>query len=271
MRLVSSLARMLKPDTQYELFGDVGLSHIVHPQVFTSPFRHVVIENFLPEAHNAELKEHFERTLSMGVGAEGIQDKFRHRMMYDLDLFWPEPSLERPHSVFFSTSYFAMLSKLFDTPLSNDTILAYHHHEKSAEDNYIHNDFTDGHFIDDPLPNGINPWYFQCTHSAPPADQESRAMPRALAALYYLNDSWKPSDGGETALFSANNHAALERKIEPINNRLFVFEITPTSWHSYLKNAAPSRNSVAQWFFVSPEETARRFPNHPLWKGSLGY
>ena len=128
-----------------------------------------------------------------------------------------------------------------------------------------------GYFVDAPLPNGINPWHFQCTHSAPPATEQSRAMPRALAAIYYLNDSWQLSDGGETAFFSANNHTALERKIEPVNNKLLVFEITPTSWHSYLKSAAPSRNSVAQWFFMPPQEAARRFPNKPLWKGSLGY
>ncbi|OGC87992.1 hypothetical protein A2419_00805 [Candidatus Adlerbacteria bacterium RIFOXYC1_FULL_48_26] len=271
MGLFPSLEKIFKKDQSYELFTDVGFTHTVRPQVYTSPFRHIVIENFLPEARNAAIKENFARTLAMGLGGETSQDRFRHRTMYDLDLFWPEPSLEGPQSPFFSVSYFEMLRKLFDRPLSNDTILSYHHHDKSVDDNYIHNDFTEGYFVDAPLPNGINPWHFQCTHSAPPATEQSRAMPRALAAIYYLNDSWQLSDGGETAFFSANNHTALERKIEPVNNKLLVFEITPTSWHSYLKSAAPSRNSVAQWFFMPPQEAARRFPNKPLWKGSLGY
>ncbi len=271
MGLFSPLAGLLKPKPSYELFGDLGSPHLVHPQVYTFPFKHIVIDNFLSDTQAAAMREHFTRTLSLGFGAEDSRDKFRYRTVYDVNLFWPSPSLDAPYSPFFSSSYFAMLRTLFNTPLSNDTVLMYHHHKKSVEDAYTHNDFVEGHFVDEPLPNGINPWYFQCTHGEPPADEpKSRTVARALAGVYYLNDSWEPSDGGETALFSPHNRLKLERKIEPISNRLFVFEVTPTSWHSYLKSSAPSRNSAAQWFFMSPEEMAKK-SSRPPGKGQLGY
>jgi hypothetical protein len=271
MGLGSSISDIFKKKPTYKLFVDVGFAHTVFPQLHTDPFRYIIIDNFLPDTRNTTLKEHFSQTLSLGLGDTNTYDRFRHRSMYDVDLFWPKPALDAPYSPFFSASVIDMLRDTFKLPLSYDTIVAYHHHEKSIEDNYIHNDFAEGHFVEQPLPNGINPWYFQCAHSAPPPGEQSRTMARALAAIYYLNDVWQSSDGGETAFFSANNPATLKTKVEPRNNRLVVFEITPTSWHSYLQSSAPSRDSVAQWFFMDPAESARRFPDIPLWKGSLGY
>jgi hypothetical protein len=271
MGLLSTLSRIANPGPSFELFSDIGFTHTVRPELHIDPFRYILIDNFLPEAQNAALRDHFKRTLDAGMGEDGAHDKFRYRKVYDINLFWPQPSLDAPYSAFYSKSYFEMLRTLFRVPLSNDTIVMYHHHGASNNDDYIHNDFAEGHFMDEPLPNGINPWHFQCTHSAPPESEHTRTMARAMAGLYYLNNEWKPGDGGETAFFRSHNPDSLVRKIEPLNNRLVVFDVTPTSWHNYLKSSAPSRDSVAQWFFIPMDECRKRFPSTPPWKGSVGY
>src|SRR4051812_22894272 len=117
---LQSFVQKFKTEPSYPIFEDLGLTHSVRPQQQTSPFPHIIIDNFLPAAQAISLKEHLEHTLSLGLSTEPSRDKFSHRDVYDVDLFWPAPALDAPWSPFFSQSYFSMLRTLFNKPLSTD-------------------------------------------------------------------------------------------------------------------------------------------------------
>jgi 2OG-Fe(II) oxygenase superfamily len=266
------LEKKFPSSKNYILFEDIGLPHPVIIQSFSYPFRHIIIDDFLPSDANTALREQFDQILSRSVSEKKDLSRFVRREMYDVDIFWPQPRLDDAHRYFFSLRYFEMLRKFLKAPISNDTILMYHHHDENKEDNYIHNDYLGGFFMEDSLQNDINPWYFQCTHSAPPqSENKSRKMMRSAAAIYYLNENWDEKQRGETGLFWKNDPRFLAKKIAPLNNRLLVFEVTPFSWHNFMKNNMPSRNSIAQWFFISENDANKRFPNEHPWEGSVGY
>ena len=237
----------------------------------TRPFRHVVIDDFLPSHQNAAIREDFSKVLARGEGSQEDRTRFWHRDLLDVRIFWPAPSLEKPFSPFFSHVLFETLGTLFQLPISQDTVLAYHHYAKRSGRLHLHHDYVAGFFQEAPLGNGVNPWYFQCTHSVAPTGGTSRCMVRALTAIYYLNPDWRPGDGGELALFDRRSHAFPAKVIRPLNNRLVVFETSPFSVHSALPNNAPMRNSVAQFFFVRPDDARRRFPSHQCAVQFVGY
>ena len=246
-----------------DLFEDIGTSHKTAAKRYSYPFTHVSIENFLPEGAYQELVDAYKARLDKGLSMVHDGEKFGRFDMYDLYSFVPKPGLDVPHKFFYSESYFKALESLFNITLSRDTFVTYHHHLPSSQDNYIHTDFSSGYFMDDPLPNGVNPWYYQTPHTKP--SENSRRMGRAIAVIYYLNNlDWNEKLGGETAIFETKEGGTPVRRLAPINNNLSAFEITPHSFHNFMKNSSPSRNSIAQWFFVSPEEMKKRFPNKDI-------
>ena len=70
---------------------------------------------------------------------------------------------------------------------------------------------------------------------------------RVLSTVYYLNENWQPGDGGELALYDADDQ--LIETVQPVMNRLVVFlseefphEVLPAKNHRY---------SIAGWFRVN--------------------
>ena len=254
----------------FEIFNDLGTPHHISAQRYAYPFTHVSIPDFLPPADFQKLTELYEEMLSRGTSETHDSEKFSRFDMYDLYSYMPQPDLKAPQRFFYSESYFQMLETLFG-PLSRDTFLTFHHHELSARDNYVHTDFVFGCFADDPLPNGVNAWFKQCHHTQKSTDPAVRTMTRAVAVIFYLdNAEWQKELGGETGIFTSTDPHSLVRALPPVNNTLTAFEITPSSFHNFMKNNSPSRNSIAQWFFITPEETKKRFPTHDIgdWSSS---
>ncbi|MEC9256433.1 MAG: 2OG-Fe(II) oxygenase, partial [Pseudomonadota bacterium] len=64
---------------------------------------------------------------------------------------------------------------------------------------------------------------------------------------YYLNKNWQPGDGGELAIYDAEDQ--LITRVQPVLNRLVIFlseefphEVLPAKNHRY---------SIAGWFRVN--------------------
>ena len=55
-------------------------------------------------------------------------------------------------------------------------------------------------------------------------------MHRRLNVILYLNKNWKKEWGGELGLYNKTGEK-LEKKIEPIFNRLFIFQTNDLSFH----------------------------------------
>ena len=70
---------------------------------------------------------------------------------------------------------------------------------------------------------------------------------RVLSTVYYLNKNWQPGDGGELAIYDAEDQ--LITRVQPVLNRLVIFlseefphEVLPAKNHRY---------SIAGWFRVN--------------------
>lgn len=61
---------------------------------------------------------------------------------------------------------------------------------------------------------------------------EEKQMHRRLNLVLYLNEAWKPSNGGELELWQAEPQVCI-KKIAPIYNRLALFEVGPRNFHGY--------------------------------------
>ena len=68
---------------------------------------------------------------------------------------------------------------------------------------------------------------------------------RVLTALIYLND-WQKGDGGELALFQADDPNQLRRTVTPVQNRLLLFWSDRRTPHEVLPSEK-LRYSVTVW------------------------
>lgn len=243
---------------RFELFADLSLPHEVTAIVYSYPFHHIVIDNLLPQQMYDALVSDFRTTLAKGLSPSPDKGHFSRFELYDLYGFMPRPTLEVPYGAFLSESFFQMLESALARTFSRDTFFTFHHHLPNPEDNYIHNDYVYEFFADEPLENGVNPWYYQCDKHQP--SEKGRPVVRGATSIFYLNNDLQTGEGGETAIFSANDPTKLVRKVEPVNNRLLAFDITPRSFHTYQRCSMPERNSFAQWYYVSEEDALARFP-----------
>ena len=48
-------------------------------------------------------------------------------------------------------------------------------------------------------------------------------------------------------------------KVEPLNNRLLAFEISPKSWHAFASNIKNHRNALVMWFHSTPDYMLKRY------------
>ena len=88
--------------------------------------------------------------------------------------------------------------------------------------------------------------------------------PIANHMMGFINDQsdWKEGDGGETALFDEGRNIPLSdyiMKTNPVPNRLFVYEINPFSFHSFLSNKKFERTTIMMWYHTSAEDTNKRY------------
>ena len=98
-------------------------------------------------------------------------------------------------------------------------------------------------------------------------------MNRRLNAILYLNKNWESSWGGELGLYDKTGEN-LEKKIEPIFNRLFIFQTNDFSFHglpdpiSFPDNE--SRKSLILYYYTvsnrTSEEVIVEKPHSALWK-----
>jgi hypothetical protein len=86
-----------------------------------------------------------------------------------------------------------------------------------------------------------------------------------VACLYYFNNpplGSPPVGGGETALYeSAGGGPA--KLVEPFNNRLLAFEISPRSWHAFVSNVGSPRNALAMWLHGEEGYCNKRYGEAP--------
>lgn len=96
---------------------------------------------------------------------------------------------------------------------------------------------------------GVSRYEMQLAHYPPRSQGYKRHLDafrgggnRLLTAIFYLNPTWKPGQGGELALYLPNG----ELRVEPVQNRLLVF-LAEEVEHAVLPVEA-SRLALTAWF-----------------------
>ena len=82
---------------------------------------------------------------------------------------------------------------------------------------------------------------------------------RLLTALIYLNGDWQSGDGGELAIFQAENQNALRRTVDPLQNRLLLFWSDWRTPHEVLPSEKP-RYSVTVWLLDNTKKVTFEAP-----------
>lgn len=102
---------------------------------------------------------------------------------------------------------------------------------------------------------------------------DASGLNRRMNALLYLNPGWQPEWGGEFGIYDANGENCI-KKIEPLFNRLVVFDTHDKSWHGLpdpvnFPEDVP-RRSILLYYYTKESrpsiQTVVEEPHSALWK-----
>jgi hypothetical protein len=74
--------------------------------------------------------------------------------------------------------------------------------------------------------------------------------PRSFVAIHYVSPDWSPTHGGGLRMHAAKTGLAAST-VDPIPNRLVVFEAAPDHWHSVEKTLGGARYSILSKWIAS--------------------
>jgi 2OG-Fe(II) oxygenase superfamily len=229
------------------------------------PFPHYVAEDVFTAGFYTDLVRQFGELRGHGLAETMTPDKFSRMSGFDaysLPLQCVLPGT--PLSLFTSRPWHDLLARAAGVPGTGHVRAALHHHLPGSADGSVHNDFNPGYFETAAGPGEVvMPGDTFSYHSG--ADRDGRTGPnvvatvRALAVLIYLhNPSWRPGDGGETALYF-HPRAAAAALAPPKDNSMLIFECTPMSFHRFCSNRGHPRNSIIMWLHRPWQDAVRRW------------
>lgn len=269
MKFITSLrlARQALDKKRSALIEDVDLNTYLSqplPLVSPTPFPHLVVDDvFTPEIY-AQIIAHFTEVMKRGLSEEKDYTRFHPfldltgKYSYDGYVYAPRLGENPVLDLFFSVAWNALFSSSFGQPTGWCTSLAYHFHPPGNRTGFVHNDLASKRFSEvDRLKTGI------IYRDRPePGDIPTFKEKRIIALIYYLgNAPWRPGDGGETGLYIRKDDPSPVALIEPKNNRLLAFQISPNSYHAFQQNVTP-RSSIVQWFHVDEAWVNSRYALH---------
>jgi hypothetical protein len=232
------------------------------------PFPHVRAHNIFQPFAYREIERSFLKILGFGLREERVAERFS-RIFRDYDAYGSRlpHDKEDPLWIFASREWHDLLAGLFRLRTTGDINVELHHHTLGSSHGRIHNDFNPGWFLGEASLSGVNlsdgdicSYKFGTLRCATPLQPHRRI--RALAMIFYLaNKNWKQGDGGETGLYEFGDAdvASPDVAIAPTCNSLLAFEVTPHSFHAFLKNKRSVRNAVVLWLHRDYKEAATQW------------
>jgi hypothetical protein len=252
------------------------ISENIQIQKFNSPFNYVIIDNFFKDDIYFQLSEKFYEYISRTNrpnGQTGDSGGFYDAFIYGLQGY----DCNHGYDFFLSKEWHQFNSNLFSIELNEYIACTLHYHQGSKEnpskDGWPHTDLNIVSVLDDQnkelkLVGGCD--YTDNTFDAQP---HTKKCLRSIAALYYFNNklNLEDGDGGGTDIYSTYSKESFIEEVKPINNRMFIFEIGPKSYHGF-HGAKFNRSAIVQWFHSSPSYILKRnfslFKSERLDKGS---
>lgn len=100
-------------------------------------------------------------------------------------------------------------------------------------------------------------------------------LERRLNIIFYLNDNWKDSYGGDLGLYNKKLEKIVS--IKPIANRIAIFTTSDYSFHGHpeplLCPSGMYRKSIALYYYTAPRDTRKKsrilFPTDPKFKPTI--
>ena len=222
---------------------------IENKHLINHPFKHIVIDNFFDEklANDALAAFDISNTSQWEVSNDkDIEIKMRSTWKSDLDI--PEEILPCVR-ILNSANFLDMLSNVFDIK------------------GILMDPYYSGGGLNITPKNGLLDVHVDGNY------HDITGMNRRLNVILYLNKNWENSWGGELGLYDEKGDK-LEKKIEPIFNRLFIFQTNDFSFHGLPNPINFPENEfrkslILYYYTVSDRNEDEKFvaqPHSALWK-----
>lgn len=213
------------------------------------PFKHLVIDNFLPNDFAASCLNSFpslKEDIWDRANDEDIEIKLRSTWKSEFDI--PDGIVDTVRLLNSSIFLYA-LSEIFDIP-------------KLVPDPY----FTGGG-LNVTMPGGLLDVHVDGNY------HDATGLNRRMNAILYLNPNWQEGWGGEFGLYDDTGDKCI-KKVEPLFNRLVVFDTHDKSYHGLPDPLnfpeGESRKSIILYYYTkAPRELSNNIidqPHRALWK-----
>ena len=250
-----------------------------------TPFRNVILDDFLkPEVHREIQEEFWDIPIDTGR-YKGVSrtpeplfveyggdwhDAYRMNLNPDYGLkmnFFQTKSWQD-----FIAGFFADTRKKSYREFTNEVLTELHHHEELSRDGFIHNDYDPAKFLGNRIYDGLDTGWQSCRQEACDAPHGNmRFVSRAAATIYYVGYGPKVNEdepsGGHTAFFQDGpNFETPVGGVEPVENRVAIFETSPISWHASRTNNSTYRDSIYNWWHAEIDFMKNKYPTVDLCK-----
>lgn len=217
--------------------------------LFHEPFKHVILDNFLPIVVAESLLEAFPESSDPSwerTDDAGIEVKARSTWSSEFDI--PEGLVDIIR-VFNSAPVLQAMSEALEIP-------------KLMSDPYF-----SGGGLNLSEKNGLLDIHVDGNY------HDASGMNRRVNLLLYLNPNWQKSWGGEFGIYD-NDGEKLVKAVEPIMNRCVIFDTHDNSYHG-LPNPIdfpqndPRRSILLYYYTVAPRPSSHvkiDQPHSALWK-----
>jgi Rps23 Pro-64 3,4-dihydroxylase Tpa1-like proline 4-hydroxylase len=208
-----------------------------------TPFRHVIIDNFLEPGFARQLHQDYpqldamQRSMARILKArsyDGDFDRFGSPFSDYFGSIQAEPFL----------SWLRRLTGIDDLEMDPKLVGGGLHQGARGSSLHVHAD-----------------------HNTHPHDPSRY---RRINVLFYVNDGWKPSWGGELDLYDATGTRVVERVI-PAFNRCVIMDVHDHAFHGYEALRIPgkiTRKLLASYFYSDSPSELQTVESHPTLYGT---
>jgi Rps23 Pro-64 3,4-dihydroxylase Tpa1-like proline 4-hydroxylase len=215
---------------------------------FNKPFNYLIIDNLFNETIYDEISKKFKLFIDRTIPYKDQPGATSNYEGYISGLSLND--CIDGYDFFISDELQTFTENVFDIKTTKYMSPSAHFHKSPSKNGFIHRDMNICSFKKENKLKVLN----NCSYTDDSLNKqpETEKVIRSIAFLYYLNN---PKDltnyyGGGTGLYDSYGGNKID-EIKPINNRLFMFEISHNSFHSYIGSDF-DRSCVVSWYHSSP-------------------
>lgn len=216
---------------------------------YLSPFKHLVIDNFLPSELAEICLKNFPSTEKNNWEFENDSDiEIKYRTTWQSEFDIPDGIVDVVR-ILNSSAFLLAMAKVFDIP-------------KIIPDPYF-----SGGGLNVTKPGGLLDVHVDGNY------HDATGLNRRLNVLLYLNKGWSDDWGGEFGLYDEHGDQCI-KKVPPLFNRLVIFDSHDKSFHG-LPNPlnfpeGEERKSLILYYYTKSERPSVQVttvePHSALWK-----